>query len=36
VDGGANNFVAIATLNNITGMTDEAALEISGTLITSI
>lgn len=33
-DGGADNFVHIATLNDITGLTDEAALEISGNLIT--
>ncbi|MCB1783825.1 MAG: calcium-binding protein [Alphaproteobacteria bacterium] len=33
-DGGANNFVQIATLLSITGLTDEVALEASGTLIT--
>ncbi len=33
-DGGADNFVHIATLNDITGLTDEAALETSGNLIT--
>ena len=32
-DGGANNFVQIATLNNVTGLTDEAALVTSGNLI---
>lgn len=32
-DGGANNFVQIATLKNITGLTDEAALVTSGNLI---
>lgn len=32
-DGGADNFVQIATLLNATGLTDEAALESSGTLI---
>lgn len=33
-DGGADNFVQIATLLNVTGLTDEAALESAGTLIT--
>lgn len=32
-DGGADNFVHIATLKDITGLTDEAALETSGNLI---
>lgn len=35
VNGGGDNFVQIATLLNITGLTDEAALETSGTLITA-
>lgn len=34
VDGGADNFVQIAQISNRTGLTDEAALESSGTLIT--
>ncbi|MCB1783391.1 MAG: type I secretion C-terminal target domain-containing protein [Alphaproteobacteria bacterium] len=34
VDGGADNFVQIATLLGVTGLTDEVALEASGTLIT--
>ena len=34
-DGGADNFVAIATLSGVIGLTDEAALETSGNLITS-
>lgn len=34
VDGGADNFVAIALIDNRTGLTDEAALETSGALIT--
>jgi Ca2+-binding RTX toxin-like protein len=33
-DGGANNFVQIATLVGITGLTDEEALETAGKLIT--
>ncbi|MCP5347359.1 MAG: type I secretion C-terminal target domain-containing protein [Gammaproteobacteria bacterium] len=33
VDGGADNFVTIATIEGITGLTDEAALETSGNLI---
>lgn len=33
-DGGANNFVRIATLLNVNGLTDEEALETNGTLIT--
>ncbi len=32
-DGGADNFVQIATLNNVVGLTDEEALETSGNLI---
>jgi Ca2+-binding RTX toxin-like protein len=32
-DGGANNFVQIATLTGVTGLTDEAALVTSGHLI---
>lgn len=35
-DGGGDNFVAIATLSGVTGMTDEAQLETNGNLITSI
>lgn len=34
VDGGADSFVVMAVLMNITGLTDEAALEASGSLIT--
>jgi Ca2+-binding RTX toxin-like protein len=34
VDGGADNFVQIATIYSETGLTDESALEISGNLIT--
>ncbi len=33
-DGGADNFVQIATITYITGLTDEEALEASGNLIT--
>lgn len=33
-DGGANNFVQIATLYGVTGLTDEIVLEDSGTLVT--
>jgi hypothetical protein len=33
--GGVYSFVQIATLDNITGLTDEAALESAGTLITA-
>ncbi len=33
-DGGANNFIQIAVLSDITGLTDEALLEQSGILIT--
>ena len=33
-DGGANNFVQIATLMNVTGLTDEKTLETNGNLIT--
>ena len=32
-DGGADNFVQIATLQNVTGLTDEDALETSGNLV---
>ena len=34
VDGGANNFVSIATLLGVVSLTDEEALELSGNLIT--
>lgn len=34
IDGGANNFVQLATLSNVIGLTDEEALETSGRLIT--
>ena len=34
-DGGADNFVQVADLLNVTGLTDEAALEAAGNLITS-
>ena len=33
IDGGADSFVQVATLLNVTGFTDEAALETSGNLI---
>jgi hypothetical protein len=33
-NGGANAFVFVALLDNVTGLTDELALEQSGTLIT--
>ena len=33
-DGGADNFVQVASLFNVTGLTDEDALETSGHLIT--
>jgi hypothetical protein len=33
-DGGANNFVSVATPYDITGLTNEAALESAGTLLT--
>jgi RHS repeat-associated protein len=33
VDGGANNFVQIATITGVTGLTDEAALVTSGNLV---
>ncbi len=33
-NGGADNFVQVATLLNVTGLTDEDALETSGNLIT--
>ena len=32
-NGGGDNFVQVATLYNVTGLTDEAALESGGTLI---
>ncbi|MDH5723673.1 MAG: tandem-95 repeat protein [Alphaproteobacteria bacterium] len=35
IDGGANNFVQIATIVNYIGLTDEEALEVSGNLITA-
>jgi hypothetical protein len=35
VTGGGASFVQIATLEGITGLTDEAALESAGTLITA-
>lgn len=35
IDGGGDNFVRIATLTGITGLTDEAALVLSGNLIVS-
>ena len=35
-DGGGNNFVQVATISNTLGLGDEAALEASGNLITSI
>jgi len=34
-DGGADNFVQVAELLGITGLSDEAALETSGSLITA-
>ncbi len=34
-DGGANNFIQIAQLSNVTGLSDEEALETSGNLITA-
>lgn len=33
-DGGANNFVTVATLLGVTGITDESALETAGNLVT--
>lgn len=33
VDGGADNFVTLATIVGVTGLTDETALELSGNLI---
>ena len=33
-DGGADNFVAVATILGVTGLTDEASLESSGALVT--
>lgn len=35
VDGGADNFVAIATIEGVTGLTNEALLETNGNLITA-
>jgi len=35
VDGSADAFVAIAVITGKTGLTDEAALEVNGTLITA-
>lgn len=32
-DGGADNFVTVATLTGVTGLTDEDALEVAGNLI---
>ena len=34
-DGGADSFVQIATISNVTGLTDEVTLEANGVLITS-
>ena len=34
-DGGADNFRLLGFIDNITGLTDEAALETAGTLVTS-
>lgn len=34
IDGGANNFVQIAQISNVIGLTNEEALETSGNLIT--
>ncbi len=34
-DGGADNFIQIAQLKNITGIMDEESLETSGRLITA-
>jgi Ca2+-binding RTX toxin-like protein len=33
-DGGADNFIQIATIQGVSGLTDENSLEISGSLIT--
>lgn len=33
-DGGGDNFVTLATLTGVTGLTDEAALELSGHIVT--
>jgi hypothetical protein len=33
-NGGADNFVAVASILGVTGLTDEAALESAGSLIT--
>lgn len=35
MDGGADNFVTVATLEGATGLTDEAALESAGRLLTT-
>lgn len=35
-DGGADNFIKIATLYGEIGLTDENALEASGVLVTSV
>ena len=32
-NGGADNFVAVATILGVTGLTDEASLESSGMLV---
>ena len=32
-DGGADNFVAVASILGVTGLTDEAALEANGYLL---
>jgi len=34
-DGGADNFVYVSLIRGVTGLTDENALETSGTLITA-
>ena len=34
-DGGADNFIQIAQISNVTGLGDEEALETTGTLITA-
>ena len=34
-DGGADSFAAVASILGITGLTDEAALQSSGALVTS-
>ena len=35
IDGGGNNFLQIATISGVTGLTDEAALVTSGHIIVS-